>query len=64
VITGEPEITGLVMVGLAKVAAEDVTVPVMVAPLIVGVVRVLLVSVCALAVPTTSPSPAPMPCIV
>ena len=52
VITGEPEIVGLV-----KVAADAVTVPVIVAPLIVGVVRVLRVSVCTLSVPTTTPSP-------
>ena len=44
-------------------AATEV-VPVKVGLEIVGLVRVLLVSVCVLAVPTTSPSPAAMPCIV
>ena len=56
VITGEPEIVGLV-----KVAADAVTVPVIVAPLIVGVVRVFCVSVCALRVPTITPSPVAIP---
>jgi hypothetical protein len=45
VITGLPEMVGLVIVGLAIVAVDAVTVPVIVAPLIVGVVRVLRVSV-------------------
>jgi hypothetical protein len=57
VITGEPEIVGLV-----KVALVAVTVPVIVAPLMVGVVRVFCVSVCALSVPTTTPSPVTIPC--
>ena len=39
-------------------------VPVKVGLEIVGLVRVLLVRVCVFAVPTTSPSPEPMPCIV
>jgi hypothetical protein len=38
-------------------------VPVKVGLEIVGLVRVLLVRVCVLAVPTTSPSPDAMPCI-
>jgi hypothetical protein len=38
-------------------------VPVIVGLEIIGVVRVLLVRVCVLAVPTTSPSPDAMPCI-
>ena len=39
-------------------------VPVIVGLEIVGLVRVLLVRVCVLAVPTTSPSAAAIPCIV
>lgn len=39
-------------------------VPVRVGSEIVGLVRVLLVRVCVLAVPTTSPSAAAIPCIV
>ena len=57
VITGEPEIVGLV-----KVALVAVTVPVIVAPLMIGVVRVFCVSVCALRVPTTTPSAVTIPC--
>jgi hypothetical protein len=38
-------------------------VPVKVGLEIVGLVRVLLVRVCVLAVPTTSPSPDAIPCI-
>jgi hypothetical protein len=38
-------------------------VPVIVGLEIVGLVRVLLVRVCVLSVPTTSPSPDAMPCI-
>jgi hypothetical protein len=38
-------------------------VPVKVGLEIVGLVRVLAVRVCALSVPTTSPSPEPIPCI-
>jgi hypothetical protein len=39
-------------------------VPVRVGFEIVGEVRVLLVRVCVLSVPTTTPSPEPIPCIV
>ena len=44
--------------------AAAVVVPVKVALEIVGEVRVLLVRVCVFSVPTTSPSPDAMPCIV
>jgi hypothetical protein len=65
VITGLPEIVGLVIVGLAIVAADAVTVPVIVAPLIVGVVRVLRVRVTDCVEPTTEPSPdsSPWTCV-
>jgi hypothetical protein len=53
---------GLVIVGLAIVAADAVTVPVRVAPLIVGVVRVLRVRVTNWSAPTTEPSPVTSPC--
>ena len=62
VITGLPEIVGLVIVGLAIVAADAVTVPVIVAPFIVGVVRVLRVRVTNWSAPTTEPSPDTSPC--
>jgi hypothetical protein len=62
VITVLPDIVGLVIVGLAIVAADAVTVPVRVAPLIVGVVRVLRVSVTDCVEPTTEPSPVSSPC--
>jgi hypothetical protein len=39
------------------IVAVEVTAPLIVAPLITGVVRVLRVSVCSLRVPTTTPSP-------
>ena len=48
VITGLPEMVGLVIVGLAIVADEAVTVPVSVEPLIVGVVKVGLANVALL----------------
>jgi len=48
VITGLPEMVGLVIVGLAIVAEPAVTVPVRVAPLIVGVVNVGLPNVAVL----------------
>jgi hypothetical protein len=50
VITGLPEMVGLVIVGLAMVAVVAVTVPVSVAPLTVGVVNVGLPNVAVLAV--------------
>ena len=46
------------------ILASALGVPVKVGLEIVGLVRVLLVSVCVLRVPTTTPSPTPMPCIV
>ena len=52
VITGLPEMVGLVIVGLTNVAAEAVNEP----------LNVLLVKVCALVVPTTTPSPVAIPC--
>lgn len=52
VITGEPEMVGLVIVGLTNVAAEAVNDP----------LNVLLVKVCALVVPTITPSPVAIPC--
>jgi hypothetical protein len=42
--------------------AVEVTAPLIVAPLMVGVVRVFCVSVCALRVPTITPSPVAIPC--
>jgi len=42
--------------------AVDVTAPLIVAPAILGVVRVLFVSVCVLRVPTITPSPVAIPC--
>jgi hypothetical protein len=47
VMTGLPEMVGLVIVGLTKVAADAVNEP----------LNVLLVKVCILVVPTTTPSP-------
>jgi hypothetical protein len=42
--------------------AVEVTAPLIVAPLMIGVVRVLRVSVCSLRVPTTTPSLVTIPC--
>jgi hypothetical protein len=56
VITGLPEMVGLVIVGLTNVAADAVMLPVKVPPLIV-----LRVRVCSLVVPTTTPSPVAIP---
>jgi hypothetical protein len=47
---------------LTTIAAVDVTVPVRVAPLIVGVVRVLRVRVTNWSEPTIEPSPVSSPC--
>ena len=59
------EIVELVTVPEVKVPPEmvavEVTVPVRVAPLIVGVVKVLLERVCDFVVPTTTPSPVARP---
>jgi hypothetical protein len=60
------EIVELVIVAEVTVppvtVAVEVTAPLIVAPLMVGVVRVFCVSVCALRVPTTTPSPVTIPC--
>jgi hypothetical protein len=59
------EIVELVTVTAVNVppvtVAVEVTAPLIVAPLMVGVVRVFCVSVCALRVPTTTPSPVTIP---
>ncbi len=59
------EIVELVMVAEVTVppviVAVEVTAPLIVAPAIVGVVRVLRVSVCSLRVPTITPSPVAIP---
>jgi hypothetical protein len=48
----------------SKTMLASTPAPEMLGLVITGDVRVLLVSVCVFSVPTTTPSPAPMPCIV